>query len=131
MQIKEYRTWSVDEVWAICNRRGLYTKGDSEEYDAMLSTVRRTPDPTLEDLYRVAENICLHSQFQTVTNIMYMLANEVVKSGFEIMEDADLTAVREAFAYDPDAVTVGENTTISISAGKIPTPAGEGPEREA
>ena len=43
--------------------------------------------PTLQDIYRVADDINRHSAGQTVTNIMYMLANNVIKSCFDIIEE--------------------------------------------
>ena len=87
MEIKEYRTWSVEDVRAMCIRERLYTAGTGEEYRAMFRMVNELT-PTDENIYRVAEDISRHCNFQTVTSIMYMLANDVVRRGFEIVEDA-------------------------------------------
>lgn len=89
MKIIETRRWNVLDVRLMCVREVLYTKGSDEEYTAMLEIVEDESFPTLEDIYRVAEDINRHSEDQTVTNIMYMLVNSVVKSTFEIEEDED------------------------------------------
>lgn len=86
MKIIETRHWNTIDVRGMCVNMGLYTRGTSEDYDATLNIVRDHRTPTLEDIYRVAEDINRHSEGQTVTNIMYMLVNDVVKSCFEIEE---------------------------------------------
>ncbi len=86
MKIIETRHWNSLDVRAMCIREDLYTLGDDEEYTAMLESVEDRSYPTLEDIYRVAEDIYRHSAGQTVTNIMYMLANSVIKSCFDIEE---------------------------------------------
>ena len=86
MKIIETRTWSSYDVRAMCIRENLYTEGDGDEYTDMLNMVSEKRNPTLEDIYQVADDINRHSEGQTVTNIMFMLANIVVKSCFEIEE---------------------------------------------
>lgn len=86
MKIIETRHWNAMDVRLMCIREVLYTKGTDKEYDAMLESVEDELFPTLEDIYRVAEDINRHSEDQTVTNIMYMLANSVIKSCFDIEE---------------------------------------------
>lgn len=87
MKIIETRHWNSYDVRAMCIREDLYTLGDDEEYTAMLESVEDESYPSLEDIYRVAEDINRHSEGQTVTNIMYMLANNVTKSCFDIIEE--------------------------------------------
>ncbi len=87
MKIIETRHWNSYDVRAMCIREDLYTLGDDEEYIAMLESVEDRSYPTLEDIYRVADDINRHSAGQTVTNIMYMLANNVIKSCFDIIEE--------------------------------------------
>ncbi len=87
MKIIETRHWNSLDVRAMCIREDLYTLGDDEEYTAMLESVEDRSYPTLDDIYRVAEDINRHSAAQTVTNIMYMLANSVIKSCFDIIEE--------------------------------------------
>ena len=86
MKIIETRHWNSLDVRAMCIREHLYTRGTSRDYDAMLESVEDELFPALEDIYRVAEDINRHSEGQTVTNIMYMLANNVIKSCFDIEE---------------------------------------------
>lgn len=86
MKIIETRHWHVLDVRLMCVREVLYTKGSDEDYCKMLDIVRDNPRPTLDDIYHVAEDINRHSEGQTVTNIMYMLANDVIKSCFDIEE---------------------------------------------
>lgn len=85
MKFKEYRTWSVVDVRAMCIRENLYTEGSNEQYDAMFRMVNALT-PTVENIYKVAKDINSHSEFQTVENIMCMLANDVVRYGYEIEE---------------------------------------------
>lgn len=81
--IKENRFWSVDSVVQACIRNELYTCGDSEEYEHMLSWVKRLY-PNTENLYFIAKNIQQHSDMQTISNVMYILENEAVTTTFEI-----------------------------------------------
>lgn len=83
MKIKEYRTWSVVDVRAMCIRENLFTCGTNDEYDDMFKLVRDL-EPTVDNIYAVAKSINDHSEYNTVENIMYMLANDVVRYGYEI-----------------------------------------------
>lgn len=91
--VKEIRSWSADDVRALCIREGLYTRGTNEEYDWMLQTVIDAPHPELIAIVDVAENICNHSDWltlygcsknQAIVKIANMLANEVLKVRFEV-----------------------------------------------
>ncbi len=84
MEIFETRNWNTIGVRAMCVNMGLYTNGTSSEYEALLNYVRNHRTPSLEDIYHVAKDIDLHSEGQTVTGIMYVLANDVIKSCFDI-----------------------------------------------
>lgn len=85
MKFKEYRSWSVTDVRAMCIRENLYTEGTNEQYGAMFRMVNDLT-PTVENIYKVAKDINSHSEFQSVENIMCMLANDVVRYGYEIEE---------------------------------------------
>jgi len=84
--IKETKIWSVESVRETCIRNRLYTCGDNEDYEKMMDRVTETEfNPTLEDIYEAARDIALHSDDdQTVENVMFLLANEAVKSVFDI-----------------------------------------------
>ena len=77
------RFWSPESVRAACICNNLYTKGDNEEYSEMLRMVEVEP-PTYDRIYIIATDICLHSEMQTVTNVMYILENEAVTTTFEL-----------------------------------------------
>lgn len=86
MEIIENRRWSTTDVHAMCIRESLYTEGDNEDYRKMLSIVRYSPFPTLDDIYRVADDIYRHTKGQSVANIMAILSNDVVRRHYYIME---------------------------------------------
>lgn len=81
--IKENRFWSVESVRQACINNDLYTCGDNEEYEHMLSWVKRLY-PNTENLYFIAKNIQQHSGDQTISNIMFILEKEAVTTTFEI-----------------------------------------------
>lgn len=76
--------WSVESVRSACISNDLYTRGDCEEYDAMLSRVSRCKNPSDIGIWMIAKDIAEHSKDQTVTNVMYILANEAVRYTFEL-----------------------------------------------
>ena len=77
------RQWTRYTVRQTCIKHDLYTCGDNEEYDHMLSWVERLC-PNTENLYFIAENIQKHSKDQTVTNVMFLLERDAVITTFEI-----------------------------------------------
>jgi len=77
------RYWSTQSVREVCIKNNLYTSGDCEEYDKMLSSVKSLY-PSAENLYFVASDILSHSKNQTITNIMFILENEAVTTTFRI-----------------------------------------------
>lgn len=85
-EIAVSRYWSASDVRGACIDNDLYTAGDNEQYSKMLNYVRDNP-PTLENLYRVACDICEHSKRQSITNIMFILENNAVMKCFSIDND--------------------------------------------
>ena len=82
--------WTVSDVREACIRNNLYTSGTNEEYAKMFNTVSRCPTPSDIGIWRVAKDIADHSVGQTVANVMFILANEVVKYTFEIDGNDDI-----------------------------------------
>ena len=76
--ITQTRTWSPDSVRMTCIKNDLYLMGDLDEYAAMLDRVDKNPNPSDYGLYVVAKDIAEHSEGQTVTNVMYILANSAI-----------------------------------------------------
>ena len=77
------RRWSGMSVRQTCIKHDLYTCGDNEDYEHMLSWVERLY-PNTENLYFIAEDIQKHSKDQTVTNVMFLLERDAVMTTFEI-----------------------------------------------
>lgn len=82
-EIKARRFWSYDTVRSACIRNQLYESGTCEEYDKMLDMVKAL-EPTYENIYTVACDIKEHSDYQTITNIMFILEREAVITTFEV-----------------------------------------------
>lgn len=87
--IKEFKKWSADDVRAVCVNNDLYTCGTGEDYNHMLSWVERLY-PDTENIHFIAEDICKHSKEQTVSNIMFLLANKAVTTFYEIEGEDEL-----------------------------------------
>lgn len=85
MKIIETRQWTAEDVRQVCIANHLYTKGSSEEYDNMLSDVSNLY-PGNDAIHMIAKDILAHSADQTITNVMFLLANGAVKTFFEIVE---------------------------------------------
>ena len=81
--VVEHRTWSATDIRIACIENNLYTRGNNEEYDRMFEYALSN-DPTPEVLYAVAKDIYAHSVEQSITNIMCILANEVVRYSYTI-----------------------------------------------
>lgn len=86
-KIIEKKMWIWDDVRRACIKNNLYTAGTNEEYDALAQIVTITK-PTTSSIYLVAKDICEHSVGQTVSNIMFILANEAVTTTYKI-DDRD------------------------------------------
>ena len=76
--ITQTRTWSPDSVRLTCIKNDLYLMGDLDEYAAMLDRVDKNPNPSDYGLYVIAKDIAEHSEHQTITNVMYILANSAI-----------------------------------------------------
>lgn len=84
MKIIETNHWDADDVRCMCIRNDLYTHGTNRDYEAMFDIVRSNPHPTLDNIYQVADDINRHSEDQTITNIMFLLSNSVVRRFYDI-----------------------------------------------
>lgn len=87
MLIKKSRSWSAMDVRNMCIREKFYTCGDSYDYANMLDFVDNHKDPDDLDVYLVAKNILTHTNpelQQTVNNIMYILANDVINYFYDV-----------------------------------------------
>lgn len=89
MKIVNKKIWSMNSVREMCIRNNLYTRGDNEDYETMLYAVANT-EPTDEIIYNIAVNINHHSERQTITNVMFMLANEAITICYTVYDDNGL-----------------------------------------
>lgn len=58
---KLVRIWDMESVRALCIKRNWYTNGTCEEYSEMLEYVAENPNPDIDILGHVAEDIMAHS----------------------------------------------------------------------
>lgn len=77
------RKWSISSVSAACISNSLYTNGGNDAYSKMLDYVNEHK-PTYVNIYKVAKDICNHSMYQTITNVMYILEQQAVITTFEL-----------------------------------------------
>lgn len=87
MELKKSRTWNAMDVRSMCIREKFYTFGDCEDYSKMLDYVDSHKEPDDLDIYLVAKNILNHTMpalQQTIENIMYILANDVIVYSYEV-----------------------------------------------
>ena len=89
--IEVERKWSFSDVIDVCVKNELYTRGDCRAYDRMLEMVEES-DPDLESIYRVAKDIVEHSEDQTISNVMFLLEKDAVRTFFEVQEEVEETA---------------------------------------
>lgn len=85
-KIRTIRQWSMDEVMGMCIDHNFYTCGDVQAYTKMLEYVNHS-EPTPENIYDVAVDILDHTdpnEDQTITNIMCIIENSVVRTVYEI-----------------------------------------------
>ena len=82
-EITEEKIWSADDVRTVCIKHDLYTKGNCREYDKMLNFVEDN-EVSLKNLLMVAEDICKHSEDQTVENVMFLLNKDAVRTFYHI-----------------------------------------------
>ena len=81
--ITEINRITADSVRSCCIKHSLYTNGSCRDYDFMLNYAD-TQDYSLEMLYDLAEDICKHSDSQTITNVMHILRKDAVITIYEI-----------------------------------------------
>ncbi len=85
-KITAVRRWSMEDIVQMCIENNFYTQGDALAYSRMLQRVK-VMEPTPEEIYKTASNILDYTdtnEDQTVTNIMYFIENEIVRTSFEI-----------------------------------------------
>lgn len=88
------RKWDAEGIRSMCVSHHFYMRGTVAQYTDMLNYVKEN-DPTPENIYNVANDILNYTdpnEDQTVTNIMYIIENEVVRTSYEIKENAEWTA---------------------------------------
>lgn len=78
--------FEASDVRRCCIKNDFYTCGTAREYEAMLELVSRE-GYSEETLFEVACDIYEHSKNQTVTNIMFVLYSEAVRTFFEVDGD--------------------------------------------
>lgn len=83
-QITRRSTWTPLDVRTACVENYLYSEGTNEEYERMLQAIEKVQDPSDYMIYAVAKDIAEHSENQTITNVMFILANEAIKTTFMI-----------------------------------------------
>lgn len=85
--IKVVKKWYWNDVRELCIRQNWYDKGTCGEYDTMLEFVKNSV-PSTASIYQTAKDILEHtSDEQTLSNIMFYLANDVVKIFYEIEDE--------------------------------------------
>lgn len=85
-EIKEINKITADGVRSCCITHNLYTRGTCRDYDFALNFAD-TQDYSLKMLYELAEDICKHSENQTITNVMHLLRKDAVITIYEIDGD--------------------------------------------
>lgn len=85
-EIKEVNKITAAGVRNCCIMNDLYTRGTCRDYDSMLN-IAKTQDYSIELLHELADDICKHSDNQTITNVMYMLRKDAVITTYEIDGD--------------------------------------------
>lgn len=101
MKIKETRHLFWTDLRYYCIRKGYYTLGTEEEFEALYNMLPRTQyqdglrdsqHVTTEDLQRIAEDIMAHSDpekfnIMDLPTLMYDINEECCKTGFEQVEE--------------------------------------------
>lgn len=85
-EIKEERTWSMDQVRLVCIHENWYTEGTVKQYSEMLGFVENNK-PTGLNLFKVASDILEHTdekQGQTIENIMFILGKDACNTFFTV-----------------------------------------------
>ena len=84
-EITESVKWSSRDIRNMCIKNNWYTAGDIKAYSRMLDLVEDN-EPTKLNIWKVAQDILEHSSEDGlyVEAIMFAIANDVVKTFFEI-----------------------------------------------
>ena len=85
-KITAVRRWSMEDIVSMCIENNFYTQGDALAYSRMLQRVE-VMKPTPEEIYKTAVDILDHTdpnEDQTITNIMCIIENTVVRTTYEI-----------------------------------------------
>ena len=84
-EITETVKWSSSDIRSMCIKNDWYTAGDVKAYSKMLDFVEEN-EPTKLNIWKVAKDILEHSSDEDlyVEAIMFIIANDVVKTFFEV-----------------------------------------------
>ena len=84
-EITEIVKWSSSDIRNMCIKNNWYTAGDIKAYSKMLDFVEES-EPTKLNIYKTAKDIMEHSSDPDlyVEAIMFTIANDVVKTFFEV-----------------------------------------------
>lgn len=77
--IKEEKTWDSGDLRQMCMRHNLFTRGVNADYYEALHFVDDN-EPTIDNIYMLADFILNNSSDNELTNIMFLISNEVVKT---------------------------------------------------
>lgn len=83
MKIIEEKMIHKECVRECCIKNHLYTEGTCEEYKYMLNLADKKY--SLENLFKIASNICEHSKNQTIQNVMFLLGEDAVITFYHIL----------------------------------------------
>lgn len=81
MKYKMIGHWTTYDIRKMCIQNDFYTWGTEKQYSNMMNYVE-THEPTTEAIEHVAKDIINHSSVEddfSITYVMYIIANEVVK----------------------------------------------------
>ena len=95
------RRWNLYTVREFCIRHQLYTRGDIEAYDSMLTYVNDHDEPDVIDIERVALDILDHSSSKInetfeIVDIMFLLTKECITTYFTKVMDTEAEMRRES-----------------------------------
>ena len=82
-KITKTESWSFESVRQCCIKNGFYTSGTNEDYFTMLRNVEIL-NPTTENIYNIAKDICAHSVGQNVENVMFCLAADAIHTFYDV-----------------------------------------------
>lgn len=84
-EVTEIVKWSSSDIRSMCIKNDWYTAGDIKAYSKMLDFVEEN-EPTKLNIWKVAQDVLEHSDDKDlyVEAIMFVIANEVVKTFYEV-----------------------------------------------